>query len=207
MYPSQRSNPKLSWQEKALVCPNASPTRYKNLPAKIPAKDSTEAAVLLTVTYANTTGCQLCLVIFLFPKQLGHKVFNCCYYSSLDRSRFLILEKYLSHCLLSQHERRVSCGSYCIFCFFVFPLWVMHWLFFFSALARVTNPRPTWNTYSQGKITIKWKVRKGGRAPAWMLFNWNTTLSQKRWSLSPEKVKSIRLKVCNCRLDFADWIL
>lgn len=97
---------------------NASPTRYKNLPARIPAKDSTEAAVLLTVTHANTTCCQLCLVIFLFPKQLGHKIFNCCYYSSLDWSRFLILEKYLSHCLLSQHERRVSCGTYCIFSFF-----------------------------------------------------------------------------------------
>lgn len=101
---------------------NASPTRYKNLPARIPAKDSTEAAVLLTVTHANTTCCQLCLVIFLFPKQLGHKIFNCCYYSSLDWSRFLILEKYLSHCLLSQHERRVSCGTYCIFRFFKFSL-------------------------------------------------------------------------------------
>lgn len=58
---------------------------------------------------------------FLFPKQLGHKIFNCRYYSSLDRRRFLILEEYLSHCLLSQHERRCSCGTYCIFCFLYFP--------------------------------------------------------------------------------------
>lgn len=64
---------------------------------------------------------------FLFPKQLGHRIFNCCYYSSLDWSRFLILKKYLPHCLLSQHERGGSCGTFCIvWGFFIFPLWVMH---------------------------------------------------------------------------------
>lgn len=96
------------------------PAGTKNLPSRIPTKDSTEAAVLLTLTHASTTCCQLCLAIFLFPKQLGHKIFNWCYYSSWHWSRFLILEKYLSHCLLSQHERGGSCGTYCIVFFFFF---------------------------------------------------------------------------------------
>lgn len=38
---------------------------------------------------------------FCFQNILGSEIFNCCYYSSLDWSRFLILEKYLSHSLLS----------------------------------------------------------------------------------------------------------
>lgn len=104
------------------------PAGTKNPPAIIPARDSTEAAELLTFTHASTTCCQLCLAIFLFPKQLGHKIFNCCYYSSLDWSKFLILEKYLSHCLLSQCERGGSCGTYCI-------VWVVLFSFFGSCIS------------------------------------------------------------------------
>lgn len=51
---------------------------------------------------------------FCFRNNQDTKIFNWCYYSSLHWSRFLILEKYLSHCLLSQHEREGSCGTYCI---------------------------------------------------------------------------------------------
>lgn len=54
--------------------------------------------------------------------------------------------------------------------FDIFPLWVMHWLFFFSVLAHVTDCRPTRNTYPQGKMTLKENVRKGGKTPARMLF-------------------------------------
>lgn len=86
--------------------------------------------------------------------------------------------------------------------FFNFPSLGQALAILFLCFGTCYNPILTWNTYAQGKTTIKEKVRKGRKAPAWMLFYWNTTLSQKGWNLSPEKVKSIRLKVCKTQIGF-----
>lgn len=51
-----------------MVCPMQVPPGTENLPARIPAKDSTKAAVLLTFTHASMTCCQLCLAIFFVSK-------------------------------------------------------------------------------------------------------------------------------------------
>lgn len=176
------------------------PPGIKNLPPRIPARDSTEAAEPLTFTHASTTCCQLCPAVFLFPKQLGDKIFNCCYYSSLDWSRFLILEKYLSYCLLSQHERGGSCGTYCIDWFFLFSLFGSCVCYSSLLWQMLLTLDPHKTLVPQGKTTFKEKVRKGGKAPAWMFFllKYNTQLKRPvSWKSQIHQVKG---------LQDADWI-